>query len=279
MDPIYYLEKHGNRNKLKNLCERIKKITSCNMNVVIIEDEKPSARLLERKLNAIGVEVNMKLHSVEDSIQWFVNNPEPDLIFLDIQLSDGLSLEIFETVKIVAPVIFTTAYDEYAIQAFKLNSIDYLLKPIDKNELSFAVNKFKSNFQNENKEVNLSEIKKLISNNSKEYKKRFTVNVGTSIKIFNTIDIACFYSQDKTSFLLTNSGRSYILDSSLDKIYDTLDPEVFFKVNRKYVLNINEIKDIINYSNSRLKVNLNTPTEDDIIVARDRVKAFKNWLS
>lgn len=249
------------------------------MNVVIIEDEKPSARLLERKLNAIGVEVNMKLHSVEDSIQWFVNNPEPDLIFLDIQLSDGLSLEIFETVKIVAPVIFTTAYDEYAIQAFKLNSIDYLLKPIDKNELSFAVNKFKSNFQNENKEVNLSEIKKLISNNSKEYKKRFTVNVGTSIKIFNTIDIACFYSQDKTSFLLTNSGRSYILDSSLDKIYDTLDPEVFFKVNRKYVLNINEIKDIINYSNSRLKVNLNTPTEDDIIVARDRVKAFKNWLS
>lgn len=249
------------------------------MNVVIIEDEKPSARLLERKLNAIGVEVNMKLHSVEDSIQWFVNNPEPDLIFLDIQLSDGLSLEIFETVKIVAPVIFTTAYDEYAIQAFKLNSIDYLLKPIDKNELSFAVNKFKSNFQNENKEVNLSEIKKLISNNSKEYKKRFTVNVGTSIKIFNTIDIACFYSQDKTSYLLTNSGRSYILDSSLDKIYDTLDPEVFFKVNRKYVLNINEIKDIINYSNSRLKVNLNTPTEDDIIVARDRVKAFKNWLS
>ena len=216
------------------------------MNVVIIEDEKPSARLLERKLNAIGVEVNMKLHSVEDSIQWFVNNPEPDLIFLDIQLSDGLSFEIFETVKIVAPVIFTTAYDEYAIQAFKLNSIDYLLKPIDKNELSFAVNKFKSNFQNENKEVNLSEIKKLISNNSKEYKKRFTVNVGTSIKIFNTIDIACFYSQDKTSFLLTNSGRSYILDSSLDKIYDTLDPEVFFKVNRKYVLNINEIKDIIN---------------------------------
>ncbi len=249
------------------------------MNVVIIEDEKPSARLLERKLNAIGVEVNMKLHSVEDSIQWFVNNPEPDLIFLDIQLSDGLSFEIFETVKIVAPVIFTTAYDEYAIQAFKLNSIDYLLKPIDKNELSFAVDKFKSNFQNENKEVNLSEIKKLISNNSKEYKKRFTVNVGTSIKIFNTIDIACFYSQDKTSFLLTNSGRSYILDSSLDKIYDTLDPEVFFKVNRKYVLNINEIKDIINYSNSRLKVNLNTPTEDDIIVARDRVKAFKNWLS
>lgn len=249
------------------------------MNVVIIEDEKPSARLLERKLNAIGVEVNMKLHSVEDSIQWFVNNPEPDLIFLDIQLSDGLSFEIFETVKIVAPVIFTTAYDEYAIQAFKLNSIDYLLKPIDKNELSFAVNKFKSNFQNENKEVNLSEIKKLISNNSKEYKKRFTVNVGTSIKIFNTIDIACFYSQDKTSYLLTNSGRSYILDSSLDKIYDTLDPEVFFKVNRKYVLNINEIKDIINYSNSRLKVNLNTPTEDDIIVARDRVKAFKNWLS
>ena len=249
------------------------------MNVVIIEDEKPSARLLERKLNAIGVEVNMKLHSVEDSIQWFVNNPEPDLIFLDIQLSDGLSLEIFETVKIVAPVIFTTAYDEYAIQAFKLNSIDYLLKPVDKNELSFAVDKFKSNFQNENKEVNLSEIKKLISNNSKEYKKRFTVNVGTSIKIFNTIDIACFYSQDKTSFLLTNSGRSYILDSSLDKIYDTLDPEVFFKVNRKYVLNINEIKDIINYSNSRLKVNLNTPTEDDIIVARDRVKAFKNWLS
>lgn len=249
------------------------------MNVVIIEDEKPSARLLERKLNAIGVEVNMKLHSVEDAIEWFINNPEPDLIFLDIQLSDGLSFEIFETVKIVAPVIFTTAYDEYAIQAFKLNSIDYLLKPIDKNELSFAVNKFKSNFQNQNKEFNLSEIKNLISNNSKVYKKRFTVNIGSSIKIFNTDDITCFYSQDKTSYLLIKSGRSYILDSSLDKIYDTLDPEVFFKVNRKYILNINDIKDIISYSNSRLKVNLNTSTEDDIIVARDRVKDFKNWLS
>lgn len=249
------------------------------MNVVIIEDEKPSARLLERKLNAIGVEVNMKLHSVEDAIEWFINNPEPDLIFLDIQLSDGLSFEIFETVKIVAPVIFTTAYDEYAIQAFKLNSIDYLLKPIDKNELSFAVNKFKSNFQNQNKEFNLSEIKNLISNTSKVYKKRFTVNIGSSIKIFNIDDITCFYSQNKTSYLLIKSGRSYILDSSLDKIYDTLDPEAFFKVNRKYILNINDIKDIISYSNSRLKVNLNTPTEDDIIVARDRVKDFKNWLS
>ena len=250
------------------------------MKIVIIEDEKPSARLLERKLNTLGVDVSVKLHSVEEAIEWFLNNAEPDLIFLDIQLSDGLSFEIFETVSISSPVIFTTAYDEYAIQAFKLNSIDYLLKPIDEKELSFAISKFKSTIQSPSNEVNLEDIKKLITNNGeKAYKKRFTVNVGSSIKIFNTLDISCFYSHDKTSYLLTKTSRNYIIENSLDKIHDQLNPEMFFKVNRKYILNINEIKDITSYSNSRLKVNLTTPTDDDIIVARDRVKAFKNWLS
>lgn len=251
------------------------------MNVIIIEDERPSARLLERKLNSLGIKVNVKLHSVEESIEWFLNNSEPDLIFLDIQLSDGLSFEIFETVNISTPVIFTTAYDEYAIQAFKLNSIDYLLKPINEEDLNFAITKFKTTTNlTGNNSINIDEIKRLlVSSEEKNYKTRFSAKVGTSIKLFNVSDISCFYSRDKTTYLYTTTGRNYILETSLDSISNQLNPEYFFKVNRKYIININEIKDISNYSNSRLKVNLNVVVEDHIIVARERVKEFRAWLN
>ncbi|WP_411767103.1 LytR/AlgR family response regulator transcription factor [Winogradskyella sp. A3E31] len=250
------------------------------MNIIIIEDEKPSARRLQRMLTALDFEANTMLHSVEESIEWFQNNEHPDLIFLDIQLSDGLSFEIFEAIDIKSAVIFTTAYDEYALQAFKLNSIDYLLKPIDEDDLKNAIDKFKGrNPQKQDVTLNFEDIKKLLVNPiEREYKKRFSVKVGQHIKLIPIEDIECVYSENKGTYLFTTDKRNYLLDLTLDQLEDELEPQVFFRVNRKFFININAIKDIISYTNSRLKIILKHYDEEDIIVARERVKDFKNWL-
>lgn len=250
------------------------------MNIIIIEDEKPSARRLQRMLKSLDVEVETMLHSVEESIDWFQNNEHPDLIFLDIQLSDGLSFEIFEAIDINSAVIFTTAYDEYALQAFKLNSIDYLLKPIDEDDLKKAVEKFKRRTpQKQSVTLDFNDIKKLLVNPiEREYKKRFSVKVGQHLKLINIDDIECIYSENKGTYVFTNEGRNYLLDLTLDQLEDELEPHVFYRVSRKFYVNINAIKDIISYTNSRLQIKLNHYNEQEIIVARERVKDFKNWL-
>ena len=250
------------------------------MNVIIIEDEKPSARRLQRMLNAIQVEATTLLHSVEESITWFQNHEDPDLIFLDIQLSDGLSFEIFEAIEIKSAIIFTTAYDEYALQAFKLNSIDYLLKPIDEDELAKAVTKYKERLP-EQKAVTLdfNDIKKLLINPiDREYKKRFSVKVGQHLKLINIDDIECFYSENKGTYLYTNEGRNYLLDTTLEHLENELEPQLFFRINRKFFVNINAIKDMVSYTNSRLQIKLKSYNEHEVIVARERVKDFKMWL-
>ncbi len=250
------------------------------MNVIIIEDEKPSARRLQRMLNELHVETEIMLHSVEESINWFQNNEHPDLIFLDIQLSDGLSFEIFEAIDIKSAIIFTTAYDEYALQAFKLNSIDYLLKPIDDEELEEAVNKYKDRTA-EKKSVTLdfNDIKKLLVNPiDREYKKRFSIKVGQHLKLINIEDIECFYSENKGTYLYTNESRNYLLDTTLDQLENELEPQTFFRINRKFFVNINAIKDMVSYTNSRLQIKLITYNEQEVIVARERVKDFKAWL-
>lgn len=250
------------------------------MNVIIIEDEKPSARRLQRMLKALDVEAETMLHSVEESIAWFQNNEHPDLIFLDIQLSDGLSFEIFEAIDINSAVIFTTAYDEYALQAFKLNSIDYLLKPIDDDDLKIAVDKFKNRTpQKQSVTLDFNDIKKLLVNPiEREYKKRFSVKVGQHLKLINIEDIETIYSENKGTYVFTNEGRNYLLDQTLDQLEDELEPHVFFRVSRKFYVNINAIKDIVSYTNSRLEIKLSHYKEQQIIVARERVKDFKNWL-
>lgn len=250
------------------------------MNVIIIEDEKPSARRLQRMLSAEGIEAETMLHSVEESIEWFQNNPHPDLIFLDIQLSDGLSFEIFEALEINSAVIFTTAYDEYALQAFKLNSIDYLLKPIDEDELQAAIKQYKgTTSQQQSVTLDFNDIKKLLVNPiEREYKKRFSVKVGQHIKLINIEDIECIYSENKGTYAYTNEGRNYLLDLTLDQLEDELEPHVFYRISRKFYVNINAIKDIISYTNSRLQIKLNSFNEQEVIVARERVKDFKNWL-
>jgi DNA-binding LytR/AlgR family response regulator len=250
------------------------------MNVIIIEDEKPAARRLSRLLAELGVEVSTMLHSVDESIEWFQNNPQPDLIFLDIQLSDGLSFEIFDVVDVKSAIIFTTAFDEYALQAFKLNSIDYLLKPIDDEDLEKAVKKYR-NFKPENQKISVdfNDIKKLLVDPlDREYKKRFTVRVGQHLKIVNADDVECFYSENKGTYAATSEGRNYLLDTTLEQLEEELSPKVFFRVSRKYFVNISHINDIISYTNSRLQIKMKRYNEQEIIVSRERVKDFKLWL-
>lgn len=250
------------------------------MNVLIIEDEKPAARRLARLLEELNLQVSQMLHSVEASIVWFQNNPAPDLIFLDIQLSDGLSFEIFDAVEVKSPIIFTTAYDEYALQAFKLNSIDYLLKPIDDEDLAAAIRQFEEQTPaKQTLQVDFEDIKKLLVNPvEREYKKRFTVKVGQHIKMVQVDEIECFYSEHKGTYAYTHRGRNYLLDTTLEGLETELAPETFFRVNRKFYVNIHFIKDIISYTNSRLKIKLQKYAEQEIIVARERVKDFKVWL-
>lgn len=251
------------------------------MNVLIIEDEKPAARRLNRMLGELGVQINEMLHSVEESIAWFQENEHPDLIFLDIQLSDGLSFEIFEHVQISSAIIFTTAYDEYALKAFKLNSIDYLLKPIDEDELKSAVEKYKSQHTKQpDVQLNFDDIRKLLVNPiDRKYKKRYTIKVGQHLKIISSEDIECFFSENKATYLHTNTKRNYLMDGALEQVQTELDPENFFRVNRTFIVQINAIKDIVAYTNSRLKIVLNSYSETEIIVSRERVKEFKNWIA
>lgn len=245
---------------------------------VIVEDEKPAARRLQRMLEKLDVKVITTLHSVEDATEWFLKNDHPDLIFLDIQLSDGLSFEIFEQTEINSPIIFTTAYDEYALQAFKLNSIDYLLKPLDDEELAAALEKFKKTSFSSQKDIDFKALKSLLNIGGSDYKKRFTIQVGQHLKLIDVSEIVCFYSESKATYIHNNANRSYLMDCSLDKLETELDPENFFRVNRKFIISMKAISDILTYSNMRLEVKLKHYNGEQIIVSRERVKDFKDWL-
>jgi DNA-binding LytR/AlgR family response regulator len=251
------------------------------MLTIIIEDEKPAARLLQRKLEKLDIKVDNMLHSVEESIAWFSNNEHPDLIFLDIQLSDGLSFEIFEKVAIKSAIIFTTAYDEYALKAFKLNSIDYLLKPIDEDELQIAVTKFKANLPKieTNLQIDFEQIKKMFQNPfDKNYKTRFTVKIGQQLKVILIEEIECFYSENKGTYIHTFDNRDYLIDLTLEVLEQELDSKNFFRVSRKFIVPLKSIKEILLYSNSRLKITLPTYKDDEVIVSREKVQEFKIWI-
>jgi DNA-binding LytR/AlgR family response regulator len=248
------------------------------MNCLIIEDEKVAAERLVgliKKYDPSIVIIEI-VQSVKNAVQWFNTHQAPDLIFMDIQLADGLSFEIFEQTIVKTPVIFTTAYDEYALKAFKVNSIDYLLKPIDQNELNNAIEKYKEN--NSSKEIPTQVFDSIMHSLTKKYKNKFIMNVGEHVKVFTTEDIQCFYSMEKYSFLQNKLGRDYAINYTLDQLEDLLDPAQFFRINRKFIVSFSAISDIISYSNSRLKVKLNTNESDDLIVSREKVQDFKKWL-
>lgn len=254
------------------------------MTTIIIEDEKPAARLLQRKLEKLQINVTVLLHSVEEAIEWFSNHPHPDLIFLDIQLSDGLSFAIFEAVEIKSAIIFTTAYDEYALRAFKLNSIDYLLKPIDEDDLKIAVNKYKSRApekapENPSLALDFEAIKRMLTNPfEKNYKKRFTLKIGQHLKVISVDEIECFYSENKGTYLHTFDNRDYLLETTLEVLEQELDPAAFYRISRKFIIPLKAIKEIVVYSNSRLKIILPTYKAEEVIVSREKVADFKNWI-
>lgn len=251
------------------------------MNILIIEDEKLSAERLIRMIRQLLPECH--IFPVKDSVKsataFLQTHPDIDLGFFDIQLADGLSFEIFEQTPLNFPVIFTTAFNEYAIRAFKVNSIDYLLKPIDEDELKQALVKFEA--QKPNKQAILSEqaIAQALQMLSKTYKSRFLVKVGEHIRMIAVEEIMLFYSMEKATFIKTQNNREYAIDYSLDQLETLLDPKDFFRSSRQHIIGLGAIKDIIAYSGSRLKIKLAHETEFDILVSRERVSSFKDWLN
>jgi len=247
--------------------------------VLIIEDEKPAAEWLRQLIQKFDPQISVLdvIDSVSGAADWFQKNPAPDLVFMDIQLADGLSFEIFERVKVPCPVVFTTAYEEYAVKAFKVNSVDYLLKPIAFNELEAAFQKFGTKHQVV-PEVTIEVLTKVKEMLRKQYKTRFVIKVGEHLKSIPVEEILFFYSLEKATYLCTADFKTYLVDYSLDRIAEMVDKHRFFRINRKYILNNQSIADIVFYSNSRLKIKLKKPDEEPIIVSRDKVAAFKEWL-
>lgn len=249
------------------------------MKTIIIEDEKLAAERLEELIHDIdpSIEISAKLASVEQSIKYLKQN-KPDLIFLDIQLEDGLSFSIFEKVEIDVPIIFTTAYDQYAIKAFKLNSIDYLLKPIKKNELREALDKFKN--IKSSYLMDFEAIIRSIKNKEVNYKKRFLIQFGQKIKKVEVDEVAYFYAMEKNVFLTTSSDNTFPIDFTLDKLQEIIDPEKFFRINRKMIVGFDAIKNMIPFSRSRIKIELTPPEPKDVeaLVSVERASAFKEWM-
>ncbi|MCS4227712.1 LytTR family DNA-binding domain-containing protein [Sphingobacterium sp. BIGb0165] len=247
------------------------------MKILIIEDELPSARLLRRKLERLGYTVSATLQTVEESIEWFRSNDEPDLLFMDIQLADGISFEILEQVKPSSAIIFTTAYDEYMLRAFKQNSIDYLLKPIEDEELENAIEKFLQ-FRRPVSPFDLATFEALFKNTTQTFKERFTIRIGQSLKVVTTRQIECIYSENKGTYLYTNENGNYLFDQTLDALTPQLSPKDFFRINRSAIVQFDAIKSIAVHSNARLKIYLKHYESDELIVSREKVVAFKNWL-
>ncbi len=250
------------------------------MKVVIIEDELAAARRLEDLIREIRphYEIVQTLQSIRESVTWFAKNPGSDLLFMDIQLADGLSFNIFTQVDIIHPIIFTTAYDQYALKAFKVNSIDYLLKPIDELELIKALEKYEARQQTitplspEVAQVLLQSL------HSGSYKSRFLVKSGKIIRYLNSDDIRYFYSEDGITFAKDATGHRHMLDATIEQIESSLDPRQFFRINRKIILHIKAVQSVQPHLNSRLAIKCVPDPAFSVIVARERAQAFKKWL-
>lgn len=248
------------------------------MNILIIEDEGHAAKRLIQLAKAHFPEATFHGHldSIRSSVKWLESNAIPDLIFCDIQLADGISFKIFEEISVLSPVIFTTAFDHFAIQAFKVNAIDYLLKPLDPEALDKAVDKFKR--QQIKTSLDLNMLKDLITGKEKNFKSRFLVRFGEKIQSIPTEEVAFFFSEERVTFLQTHSGKKYVIDYTLEQTESMVDPKKFFRLNRKFLVTLSSISDIITYSNSRLKVILTKCENQDILISREKVSDFKHWL-
>ena len=249
------------------------------MRVLLIEDEKLAASRLQKLIEVALPQavVEGPLPSVKKAVEWFSRNPPPALAFFDIQLADGLSFEIFEQTKVECPLIFTTAYDEYAIKAFKVNSIDYLLKPIQAPALAQAVEKFKAMVQPKASFDPLM-LEKVLLQLNKQHKSRFVVKIGEQIHAVPVEDVLYFFSEEKATFLVTKQNKRYIIDYALDHVEQMVDPALFFRTNRKFLVGFRAIQQIIAYSGSRLKLSLFQAEGQEVLVSREKVATFKEWL-
>ena len=253
------------------------------MNVIIVEDEIPAAEKLERYLEKYSSEMQVlaRLQTVKDTVHWLREHQDKiDLIFMDIQLSDGLSFQIFQQVPVRKPVIFTTAYNEFALDAFKVNTIDYLLKPITFTDLAASLNKLlamREQFMLKNEGV-IKMQEALTNETFRSYKSRFMVKLGEHIRSITVDQISVFYAEGRDVYLVTSQGKKFIIDYTLESLEDILDPTLFFRLNRTFILNINAIKDVFVYTNSRLKIILHNDLGKEIIVSREKVNEFKEWF-
>ncbi|MBL4706928.1 MAG: response regulator transcription factor [Flavobacteriales bacterium] len=250
------------------------------MNVVIIEDEAPAFRRLQRILEEINPEVKIVevLDSVEESVNWLSQNSPPDIIFMDIQLADGLSFEIFEQTEVKAPVIFTTAYDEYALKAFKVNSIDYLLKPIDVQLLRHALAKFESIKESYSGKTDLRDILRNIQPEKKQYKARFLVKQRERLLSIKTNEIAYLLSENGIVYLYTLGGTKYVFDKPLDQLEEQLDPSLFYRINRQCLAHVEAIGSAVAYDKGKMMVELAPKTPSPVLVSREKAADFKRWL-
>lgn len=249
------------------------------MNTLIIEDEQLAAQRLIRQLKEINTTINILciLKSVEETLNWLQANPLPDIIFMDIQLEDGICFEIFETNNIHVPIIFTTAYDEYALKAFKVNSVDYLLKPIAVDELRASI--LKLHHLHHKIVNNETKLDSLVKQLQPQIKERFLIKIGAHYKSIATTEIHCFYILERSVFILTETGKSYPVDYSLENIERLVDSKIFFRINRNFIINMNAICDILIYSTNRLKITLQYwKGKEEMIISRERVADFKKWM-
>lgn len=253
------------------------------LKVLIVEDETPAVEKLERYLKrySVGIEVKGKAESVEEAVNWLATHQSTiDLIFMDIQLKDGVSFDIFREIKVQKPVIFITAYNEFALEAFKMNGIDYLLKPITFTDLANSLKKVESlgNQLRWSEDRNETLVKTLDSSLQKTFKNRFMVKLGDHIKSITTDQISLLFADGRDVYLITSQLRKFIIDYTLESLEEILDPKIFYRVNRSYIVNIGAIQDVIVYSNSRLKITPTITWQPEIIVSREKVSEFKEWF-
>lgn len=252
------------------------------MKVLIVEDEELAVKKLEKTIAMVDAAVQVAGHadSIESAVEWLQSNPVPDLIFMDIELSDGQSFEIFNLIEVKSPVIFTTSYDEYALKAFKVNSVDYLLKPIQKDELKNALDKFRQNYSKEEAGSHLETLVKELRQKlqPKEYRKRFLVKNGTKLVSVDVDDIAYFYSDGRLNFFKTNDNKKFIVDYTMEDLEDMLDPGRYFRISRPFFVSINSIEKIDDYFGNRLILQLKPAVDKEALVSREKVTDFKVWM-
>lgn len=247
------------------------------MRIIIIEDEVPAYTRLRKMVTELLPSANIEAHldSIQSTIEWFAANNCPDIVFMDIHLADGSAFDLIKRVKINCPIIFTTAYDQYAMEAFKTSSIDYLLKPVKKEDLQNALQKleqFKNIFAG-------SDASATAAKEQPEYKKRFLIRFGEHIKTISVSDVAYFYSENKATFARTHDNRNYPMDHNLDTLETMLDPEEFFRINRQYLISLKSIEEMRSYTKARVIIKLNPAVKEQPVVSSERAADFKNWLS